>query len=59
VFTTGDAPDTSSKFSIEASVGKEVASKLLLGGTVRIGSNGKLLESTQTELNETDEFYVR
>ena len=41
--------DANPRFSIEANVGKEVAAKLILGGKVRIGKNGKLLAGQEGE----------
>lgn len=35
------------KYTIEATVGQEVAGKLMPGGVVRIGKNGKLLHGEQ------------
>ena len=45
------------EFSIEANVGKEVAAKLVLGGYVRIGKNGKLLLAERSPEDDIDSAF--
>ena len=47
----------SAEFSIEANVGKEVAAKLVLGGYVRIGKNGKLLLAERSPEDDIDSTF--
>lgn len=54
----GGAMTDTARYSIEANVGKNVVGKLLPGGVVRIGKNGKLLHGAQTPTNQPD-FYVK
>lgn len=46
------------RYSIEATVGQEVVEKLVPGGVVRIGKNGKLLHGEQLATGKHD-FYIK